>query len=165
MSIRDRTHNFVCYYYPRGFNENTYEIIINDLRILNEAFAYSLKLKSLALIEYILNSWEKLYISPSINEKQISPLLIEHTDENVQQILRFIVTKDIIIVNDGSLKLEESMIEDEKSEKDNEIMFISTNQSKFWTNKTGNQMDHNEAFEKPITNNKTVVEIEDPVLF
>ena len=108
---------------------------------------------------------KKLYISPSINEKQISPLLIEHTDENVQQILRFIVTKDIIIVNDGSLKLEEFMIEDEKSEKDNEIMFISTNQSKFGTNRTVNQMDHNEAFEKPIANKKTVVEIEDPVLF
>lgn len=96
--IRECTNNFKWFYYPHGFKEDPYEIVINDFRIVNEAFAYGLKLRSLALIEYILNSWEKIYVNPSINEKQIIPLLIEYKDENVQKILKFIVTKDIIIV-------------------------------------------------------------------
>ena len=114
--IREWTKHFVWYYYPRGFKENPYDVVISDLRILNEAFVYSLKLRGLALIEYILNSCENLYINPSITEKHISPLLIDHEEENVQKILKFMVTKDVIIVNDGSLKLEESMDIDSESD-------------------------------------------------
>lgn len=128
--IRQYTNNFEWYYYPKGFNEDPYDLIINDLRILNEAFSYSIKLRSLALIEYIMNSWEKLYINPSISEVQIIPLLLDHNDENVQNILRYIVTKDIIMVNDGSLKLEEFIDKLDKSENTAE-MFASSNHSKF----------------------------------
>ena len=67
--IRECTNNFKWFYYPRGFKEDPYEVVISDLRILNEAFVYSLKLRSLSLIEYILNSCEKLYINPSVTEK------------------------------------------------------------------------------------------------
>ena len=162
--IREWTKHFVWYYYPRGFKENPYDVVISDLRILNEAFVYSLKLRSLALIEYILNSCENLYINPSITEKHISPLLIDHEEENVQKILKFMVTKDVIIVNDGSLKLEESMDIDSESDKSND-MFVSTNQSKFPSFAPVNQKHHDYAFDKSLNQSKTIAEIDDPVLF
>lgn len=163
--IREWTNNFKWFYYPRGFKEDPYEVVINDLRILNEAFIYSLRLRSLALIEYILNSCQNLYINPSVTEKHISPLLVDHEDENVQKILRFIVTKDIIIVNDGSLKLEESFEEVSDLDKSNDMMFVSTDRSKFLNFKGGNHKNHDNGFEKSLNNSKTIAEITDPVLF
>ena len=50
--IRERTNSFAWHYYPKGFKEDPYEVIINDLRILNETFSYALRLRSLTLIEY-----------------------------------------------------------------------------------------------------------------
>ena len=160
--IKETTNNYVWYYYPRGFTEDPYDIIINDMRILNEAFSYALKLRSMALIEYILNSWEKHYINPSISEEQIVPLLIDHTEENSQNILKFIVTKDIIIVNDGSLKLEENISKVNKSEDTNK-MFISSSHSKWKFNSKEGIVEN--AYIKPVNKPKSIAEIDDPVLF
>ena len=163
--IRKWTKDFQWYYYPRGFEENPNEVVVNDLRILNEAFIYSLKLRSLSLIEYILNSCENLYINPSLTESHISPLLIDHEDENVQKILKFIVTKDVIIVNDGSLKLAESLESDSDSDKSKDMMFVTANQSKISTLKNGNQKHHSQMNNKSLNQSKYIAEIDDPVLF
>ena len=161
--IRKWTKDFQWYYYPRGFKENPNEVVINDLRVLNEAFIYSLKLRSLALIEYILNSCENLYINPSLTESHISPLLIDHEDKNVQKILKLIVTKDVIIVNDGSLKLAESLESGNDSDKSDDMMFVTANQSQVRTFKNGNKNYH--LHNKSQNQSKTLAEIDDPVLF
>ena len=92
-------------------------------------------------------------------------MLVDHEDENIQKILRFIVTKDIIIVNDGSLKLEESFEDNSDLDKSNDMMFVSTDRSKFLNFKGGNNKNHDNGFEKSLNNSKTIAEITDPVLF
>ena len=126
--IRQRTKNFIWYYYPRGLKQPPYEVVINDLRILNETLNYSLKLRSLSLIEYILKGAEDLFINGSITEEQILPLLINQADDTCQKILKFIVTKDVIIVNDGSLKLDDSLVEN--YHENEEIIYGSLGESK-----------------------------------
>ena len=146
--IREKTNNFAWSYYPKGFKEDPYDVVINDLRILNETLSYALRLRSLTLIEYILNSSENLYINASLSEIQLRPLLIDQDDENVQKILKFIVTKDIIIVNDGSLKLEES---NDEEQNDDELMIRSISNPKFSDVEGYIHKANDEAFEKSIS--------------
>ena len=148
--IRERTNSFAWHYYPKGFKEDPYEVVINDLRILNETFSYALRLRSLTLIEYILNSSENFYINASLSEIQLRPLLIDQADENVQKILKFIVTKDIIIVNDGSLKLEESTGED-RNENEDEIIIRSISNQKLSEAEDYIHKGNDDAFEKSIS--------------
>ena len=125
---KQRTNNFAWYYYPNGIKQHPSDIVINDLRILNETLNYSLKLRSLSLIEYILKGAEELYINGSVTEEQLLPLLINQSDDACQKILKFIVTKDVIIVNDGSLKLDDSLVENYNENE--EIIYDSLGESK-----------------------------------
>lgn len=124
---------------------------------------YSLKLRSLSLIEYILKGAEDLFINASITEEQLLPLLINQNDETCQKILKFIVTKDVIIVNDGSLKLDDSLIENyhEHDEYADPSLADSKNNSDFDL-KPGTA---HHSVEKSVAKNKTVLSIDDPVLF
>lgn len=124
--IRQRTDNFSGYYYPRGIREHPYDIVTNDLRILNATFNYSLKLRSMNLLEYVLKGAEDLFINASVSEDQLLPLLINQYDEVNQQILKFIVTKDVILVNDGSLKFENSVTENNPEDQDEVLMRSSS---------------------------------------
>ena len=143
--------------------EAPYDIVINDLRILNETMNYSLKLRSVSLIEYILKGAEDLFINASITEEQLLPLLINQNDEICQKILKFIVTKDVIIVNDGSLKLEDSLIEN--YQENEEIMYGSLGDSKENSDFEIKQATIQPSQEKSVAKNKTVLSIDDPVLF
>ena len=124
--IKQRTDNFSGYFYPRGIKEHPYDIVINDLRILNATFNYSIKLRSINLIEYVLKGAEDLFINVSVSEEQLLPLLINQYDEINQQILKFIVTKDVILVNDGSLKYENSVTENVPEDHDEVLQRSST---------------------------------------
>ena len=124
--IKQRTDNFSGYFYLRGIKEHPYDIVINDLRILNATFNYSIKLRSINLIEYVLKGAEDLFINVSVSEEQLLPLLINQYDEINQQILKFIVTKDVILVNDGSLKYENSVTENVPEDHDEVLQRSST---------------------------------------
>ena len=128
--IKQRTSNFTGHFYPRGIKEHPYDIVINDLRILNETFNYSLKLRSMNLIEYVLKGAEDLFINASVSEVQLLPLLINQYDEINQQILQFLVTKDVILVNDGSLKLDETTNESIPEDNEEVLLFKSNSNQK-----------------------------------
>ena len=100
-----------------------------------------------------------------LQKNNISPLLVDHSDENIQNILKFIVTKDIIIVNDGSLKLEESLNYNSDSEMSNDMMYISTDGSKKLNFMGANHKRNDNAIDKSLNNSKTIADIDDPVLF
>ena len=77
-------------------------------------------------------------------------MLIDQADENVQKILKFIVTKDIIIVNDGSLKLEEYVGEDQ-NENEDEIVIRSISNQKLSEAEDYIHKGNDDAFEKSIS--------------
>ena len=115
------------------------------------------------MIEYILKGAEDLFINASITEEQLLPLLINQNDEICQKILKFIVTKDVITVNDGSLKLEDSLIEN--YQENEEIMYGSLGDSKENSDFEIKQATMHPSLEKSAAKNKTVLSIDDPVLF
>lgn len=71
-----------------------------ELMILNKSFTYALDTRNTAMVEYILNGAEKLFINASINDDQILDLLEDLDDKTNQKILRMLCERDIILLNE-----------------------------------------------------------------
>ena len=80
------------------------------------------------LIEYVLKGAEDLFINASVSEVQLLPLLINQYDETNQQILKFLVKKDVVIVNDGSLKLDQTITEELSKDNEDALLRLNSNQ-------------------------------------
>ena len=95
-----KTFNFEGYEHPEDIGDDPFELITKDLSILDRAFKYALREKSLFLINYILTAAEMNYINTSICDEQIIELLDDLNDPTNQKILKLLPNKDITLLNE-----------------------------------------------------------------
>jgi hypothetical protein len=81
IMIKNATDNYEGYEHPELINHDPFDIITEDLSILDKSFKHALEIKSLVLIEYILNGADKLYLNAVINDDDVLKL-IENLDDN-----------------------------------------------------------------------------------
>jgi len=65
-SIKEKTNNFEGYITPEGSNEvmSIVDMFTSDTLILNRAFGHALNLKSVSIIEYIIEGAETYFMNP-----------------------------------------------------------------------------------------------------
>ena len=88
--IRSHTDNFTLYSKTITEDEDPFEMISNDLSIVDKAFKHGLDIKSLVLIKYILESADKNYINATINDNQILRLIQDLEHDESKAILKYI---------------------------------------------------------------------------
>jgi hypothetical protein len=81
IMIKNATDNYEGYEHPELINHDPFDIITEDLSILDRSFKHALEIKSLVLIEYILNGADKLYLNAVINDDDVLKL-IENLDDS-----------------------------------------------------------------------------------
>lgn len=83
-TIKEKTNNFEGYdRTPEEENklQNLVDLITEDPDILNRAFAHALKIKSITLMEYIIEGAENYFINPCVDDNQILKLVEDYKNE------------------------------------------------------------------------------------
>ena len=83
-------------------------LLTRDPNILDKCFSYGLKLKSMLLIEYIIDGAETFYLYPWVYENQILNLVLNYKDPNNKNILQLLCTKEITLVNGSNYNIDDS---------------------------------------------------------
>lgn len=88
--VRESSDNFEGYDHPELIDNDPYEIVTKDSNVLDKSLQHALSIKSLVLLEYILNGADKCFINASMDDNQVLKI-IENLDDPVYQgILKFI---------------------------------------------------------------------------
>jgi len=89
--VKTLTNNFKDYDNQNYVQTMTpFEMATKDLKILNNAFDFSLKNRNVALLKYILEGAEKLYLNASICDEQILNLMDDLHNKTNKEILRYL---------------------------------------------------------------------------
>ena len=77
-----------------------FDIFTRNTNILDKALNYAINEVNIGLIMYILEGAEERFLNASIQDEQILCLLEDINEESHQQIIRYLVKKDITLLNE-----------------------------------------------------------------
>lgn len=80
--IKQKTDNFEGYLTQESaFGNTPLGMVTSDARILNSSFSYAIKIRSINVIEYILDGADRYFLNPSIDDDLILELITQQKDE------------------------------------------------------------------------------------
>ena len=68
---------------------------------MNRAFPHSINIKSILVIEYVLDGADRYFLTPCIDDDVVFKLIKECKDEKCQDILKLLCISDVILINNG----------------------------------------------------------------
>ena len=109
--IKERTDNFERLFAPEAIQNGPLALLTSDTRILNRAFSFSINLKNILVINYVLDGAEAHYLTPCVDDDLVFNLIKERKDEKCQEILKLLCISDIILINDGIGNVDNSFLD------------------------------------------------------